>query len=61
MGKKKRRNVRELKKITVEVPLNLYNEFMELAVKKFGYYGALKSAITEAMELWVERERSGQR
>ena len=45
------------KKTTVYVPEDLYEEFMELAVKKFGYYGAFKKAIEEAMRLWVERER----
>jgi len=54
MGSKRRkRKVDELKKITVEVPLDLYNKFIELAVKKFGYYGALKKGIEEAMKLWT--------
>ena len=44
-------------KKTVEIPDELWEEFMLRAVKKFGYYGAIKKAIKEAIELWLERER----
>ena len=47
----------KFKKTTVEIPEELYKEFIELAVKKFGYYGAFKKAIKEAIELWLEREK----
>ena len=50
-----------VKKTTVYVPEDLYEEFMELAVKKFGYYGAFKKAIEEAMRLWLEREKKSER
>lgn len=57
MGKERRKKKREVKKVTVEISLEIYNKFIELAVKKFGYYGAFKKALEEAMELWVEREK----
>jgi len=44
-------------KKTVEIPDELWEEFMLRAVRKFGYYGAIKKAIGEAIELWLERER----
>ena len=42
---------------TVEIPDKLWREFEIYAVKKFGYYGAIKKAVREAIELWLERER----
>ena len=47
----------KFKRTTVEIPEDLYKEFIELAVKKFGYYGAFKKAIKEAIELWLEKEK----
>ena len=44
-------------KKTVEIPDELWEEFTLRAVKKFGYYGAIKKAVREAIELWLERER----
>ena len=44
-------------KKTIEIPDDLWEEFMFKAVKKFGYYGAIKKAVKEAVELWLERER----
>jgi len=42
---------------TVEVPDQLWREFEIQAVKKFGYYGAIKKALEEAIKLWLEVER----
>ena len=42
---------------TVEVPDQLWREFEIHAVKKFGYYGAIKKALEEAIRLWLEVER----
>ena len=40
---------------TVEVPNKLWREFEIYAVKKFGYYGAIKKALEEAIRLWLEK------
>jgi len=40
---------------TVEVPDELWREFEVYAVKKFGYYGAIKKALEEAIRLWLEK------
>ena len=40
---------------TVEVPEGLWREFEVYAVKKFGYYGAIKKALEEAIRLWLEK------
>ena len=42
---------------TVEVPDELWRRFEIQAVKKFGYYGAIKRALEEAIRLWLEEER----
>lgn len=42
---------------TVEVPDKLWREFEVYAVKKFGYYGAIKKALEEAIRLWLEEEK----
>ena len=39
---------------TIQVPDNLWKEFEKKAVEKFGYYGAIKKAIKEAIELWLQ-------
>ncbi len=39
---------------TVEVSDDLWREFEIYAVKKFGYYGAIKRALEEAIRLWLE-------
>jgi len=41
----------------VEVPEDLWREFCTYAVRKFGYRGAIKKAIQEAIKLWLEREK----
>jgi len=41
----------------IEVPDKLWKEFEIYAVKKFGYYGAIKKAIKEAIELWLEKQK----
>ena len=45
----------------VEVPEDLWREFTIYAVKKFGYRGAIKYAIKEAIELWLEKEKKSGR
>ena len=40
---------------TVEVPDELWREFEVYAVRKFGYYGAIKKALEEAIRLWLEK------
>ncbi len=42
---------------TVEVPDELWREFEVYAVRKFGYYGAIKKALEEAIKLWLERAK----
>ncbi len=39
---------------TIEVSDDLWREFEIYAVKKFGYYGAIKRALEEAIRLWLE-------
>ena len=45
----------------VEVPEDLWREFTVYAVRKFGYRGAIKKAIKEAIKLWLEREKRANR
>ena len=42
---------------TVEIPNELWKEFEIYAVKKFGYYGAIKKALEEAIRLWLEEQK----
>lgn len=42
---------------TVEVPDKLWKKFTVYAVKKFGYHGAIKKALEEAIRLWVEEQK----
>ena len=44
-------------KKTIDVPDKLWKEFEIYAVKKFGYYGAIKKAIVEAIKLWLEEQK----
>jgi len=41
----------------VEIPDDLWREFEVYAVKRFGYYGAIKRALEEAIRLWLEKVR----
>jgi len=41
---------------TVELPDELWRRFEVAAVKKFGYYGAIKKALVEAIKLWLEEQ-----
>ena len=45
---------------TVEVSDELWREFEIYAVKKFGYYGAIKRALEEAIRLWLEEMKKEQ-
>jgi len=45
---------------TVEIPEELWREFEVHAVKKFGYYGAIKKALEEAIRLWLEEVKKEQ-
>jgi hypothetical protein len=44
-------------KKTVTVPLDLWREFEVEATRKFGYYGAIRKAVEEAIKLWLEAQR----
>jgi hypothetical protein len=43
---------------TIDVPDALWKEFERNAVKKFGYYGAIKKAVKEAIENWLTMEKA---
>jgi len=45
---------------TVEVSDELWREFEIYAVKKFGYYGAIKRALEEAIRLWLKEMKKEQ-
>ena len=45
---------------TVEIPDELWREFEVYAVRKFGYYGAIKKALEEAIRLWLEEVKKEQ-
>jgi len=44
-------------KKTVTVPAGLWREFEVEAARKFGYYGAIKRALEEAIRLWLEVQK----
>jgi hypothetical protein len=44
-------------KKTITVRKDLWREFEVEATRKFGYYGAIRKAIEEAITLWLEIQK----
>jgi len=38
---------------TIDVPDEVWKKFATKAVERFGYYGAIKKAIKEALQQWA--------